>query len=249
MTGERIQIPPKVGHHQSASEAPFKWCFGGGSMMAEHWMLAWKFCDFHSWPVLLRNPITVWFYRGPDPCPLPPALLRIRACLELSRIDLILKSNAPAHEILYLSHLRANLSTKTKYKTSSHAEFARTSINRKYLCVCVINENLPQNLSFFSIPYQSMYIVYSKKHLQKCVHGTRMPPPPPYCQIRINKELSLTKGNNSLRPEAIWAILKLEHILVLKVTKFHRTIIKTIHVREQTSFQPMIFHKLRAITP
>ena len=33
------------------------------------------------------------------------------------------------------------------------------------------------------------------------------------------------------------------------VTKFHRIIIKTIHVREQTPFQPMIFHKLRAITP
>ena len=33
------------------------------------------------------------------------------------------------------------------------------------------------------------------------------------------------------------------------VTKFHRIIIKTICVRKQTSFQPMIFHKLRAITP
>ena len=48
----------------------------------------------------------------------------------------------------------------------------------------------------------------------------------------------------------IWAILKLEHIMVLNnVTKFHRIIIKSIHVREQTSFQPMIFHKLRAISP
>ena len=32
------------------------------------------------------------------------------------------------------------------------------------------------------------------------------------------------------------------------VTKFRRIIIKTIHVREQTSFQLMIFYKLRAIT-
>ena len=48
----------------------------------------------------------------------------------------------------------------------------------------------------------------------------------------------------------IWAILKLEHITVLDIVpKFNRIIIKTIHVREQTSFQPMIFHKLRAITP
>ena len=31
-------------------------------------------------------------------------------------------------------------------------------------------------------------------------------------------------------------------------TKFHIVIIKTIHLREQTSFQLMIFHKLRAIT-
>ena len=48
----------------------------------------------------------------------------------------------------------------------------------------------------------------------------------------------------------IWAILKLEHIMVFdNATKFHRIIIKTIHVKEQTSFQRMIFHKLRAITP
>ena len=33
------------------------------------------------------------------------------------------------------------------------------------------------------------------------------------------------------------------------VTKFHRIIIETIHLREQTLFQPTIFHKLRAITP
>ena len=47
----------------------------------------------------------------------------------------------------------------------------------------------------------------------------------------------------------IFAILKVEDIMVLNnVTKFHRIIIKTIHLREQTSFQPAIFHKLRAIT-
>ena len=47
----------------------------------------------------------------------------------------------------------------------------------------------------------------------------------------------------------IWAILKFEDIMVLNVTKFHRIIIKTIHLREQTSFQPTIFHKLRSIIP
>ena len=47
------------------------------------------------------------------------------------------------------------------------------------------------------------------------------------CQIRINGELSLTKGNNSRRHDAIWAILKPEHIMVLNnVTKFHKILIK-----------------------
>ena len=55
---------------------------------------------------------------------------------------------------------------------------------------------------------------------------------PRYCQICINKELSLTKGNNSWRHNAIWAILKLENIMVLNnVTKFHRIIIKAIHLK------------------
>ena len=49
-----------------------------------------------------------------------------------------------------------------------------------------------------------------------------------------NRELSLTKGNNSRRHDAIWVILKLEHNMVLNVTKFHRFIIKTIHVRAIT---------------
>ena len=71
-----------------------------------------------------------------------------------------------------------------------------------------------------------------------------------YCQICINRELSLTKGNNSCRHDAIWTILKLEDIMALNnVTRFHRIIIKTIHLREQTLFQQTIFHKLRAITP
>ena len=38
-------------------------------------------------------------------------------------------------------------------------------------------------------------------------------------------------------------------VLNYNVTKFHRIIIKTIHAKEQMSFQSMIFHKLRAITP
>ena len=73
---------------------------------------------------------------------------------------------------------------------------------------------------------------------------------PRYCQIRINRKLSLTKGKNSWRHDAIRDILKIKDIMVLNnVTMFHRIIIKTIQLREQTSFQPTIFHKLRAITP
>ena len=33
MRGEMIQIPLKAGHHQPASETPFKWRFAGGPMM------------------------------------------------------------------------------------------------------------------------------------------------------------------------------------------------------------------------
>ena len=53
---------------------------------------------------------------------------------------------------------------------------------------------------------------------------------PRYCQIRINRELSLTKGNNSLKHGDISTIIKLEeNIIVLNnMTKFHRILIKTI---------------------
>ena len=34
--GERIQIPLEMGHHRPASEAPFKWRFAGGPMVAQH---------------------------------------------------------------------------------------------------------------------------------------------------------------------------------------------------------------------
>ena len=68
---------------------------------------------------------------------------------------------------------------------------------------------------------------------------------PHYCQIRINRELSLTKGNNSLKHGAILTIIKLEEtIMVLNnVTKFHRILIKTIQLREQILFKTVLFHK------
>ena len=71
---------------------------------------------------------------------------------------------------------------------------------------------------------------------------------PCYFQIRIYRELSLTKGNNSFKHGAIQTIIKLEeNIMVLNnVTKFHKILIKTIRLREQ--FKTVIFHKQRAIT-
>ena len=50
----------------------------------------------------------------------------------------------------------------------------------------------------------------------------------------------------------IRAILDLEEEIMVfnnETIKFHSVIIETIHLSEQTLFQPMIFHKLRAITP
>ena len=34
--GERIQIPLYAGLHRPTSETPFKWCFAGVPMMAQH---------------------------------------------------------------------------------------------------------------------------------------------------------------------------------------------------------------------
>ena len=61
---ERIQIPLKAGHHRPASETPF-----------ECWLVS--FVTFlgiqtRSEPVLLKNPISLWFFTGWvwTPCPL-----------------------------------------------------------------------------------------------------------------------------------------------------------------------------------
>ena len=73
---------------------------------------------------------------------------------------------------------------------------------------------------------------------------------PRYCQIRINRELSLAKGNNSSRHDAIWAILKLEDIMVLNnVTKFHK--LRAITPKSMAQYRPLsnlknvtTFHKI-----
>ena len=58
------------------------------------------------------------------------------------------------------------------------------------------------------------------------------------------------KGHNCWKHGAIWIITELEEgIIVLNnVTKFHKIVIKSIRLRERTSFQMVHFHKQRAIT-
>ena len=47
----------------------------------------------------------------------------------------------------------------------------------------------------------------------------------------------------------MWTIIKLEDIIVLNnVTKFHKSVIKNIQLREPTLFQMVNFHNQRAIT-
>ena len=53
-----------------------------------------------------------------------------------------------------------------------------------------------------------------------------------------------------MKKSTIWTIIELsEEIMVLNnVTNFHKILIKTIRLREWTSFQMVNFHKQRAIT-
>ena len=48
--GMRIQIPLIAGNHRLTSETTLKWRFARGPTVAEHQMLAWKFCDFSGNP-------------------------------------------------------------------------------------------------------------------------------------------------------------------------------------------------------
>ena len=66
MSGERIQIPLKAGHHRSASETPFfKWRLAGGPIIPNTECRLGR----GSGPVLPRNPIALRFDRGSGPPP------------------------------------------------------------------------------------------------------------------------------------------------------------------------------------
>ena len=62
-------------------------------------------------------------------------------------------------------------------------------------------------------------------------------------------KISSTKGHNSYKHNAIWIIIKLDgDIMVLNnVTKFHKILMKTFQLREQTCLQTVNLHKQRAI--
>ena len=77
LRGKRVQIPLKACHFRPASETPFK---NGVSLACRWWpnIECWlgsfeTFENFRgSGPVLLRNPISLWFFRGRVRIPCPP---------------------------------------------------------------------------------------------------------------------------------------------------------------------------------
>ena len=83
---EKIQIQLLAGYHRSASETPFKWRFAGVPMMAqlEFWLGSFVILR-GSGPVLLRNPIFLWFQAGPGP-PVPTLWIRKGHCVTLNKV-------------------------------------------------------------------------------------------------------------------------------------------------------------------
>ena len=69
-------------------------------------------------------------------------------------------------------------------------------------------------------------------------------------RVITTKSMVLYGPLSNLKNGVIWTIIELEEdIMVLnKVTKFHKILIKSIRLRERTSFQMVNFHKQRAIT-
>ena len=68
MKGRRIKIPLLAGHHRPASETPLKWRADDGPTLNAGLVALWFLRG--SVPVLLRNPIFLWFSGGgggPDP--------------------------------------------------------------------------------------------------------------------------------------------------------------------------------------
>ena len=63
--------------------------------------------------------------------------------------------------------------------------------------------------------------------------------------VKLNAPAIVMGGGGHKKGHNLVKIL----LIISNFSKFHRIIIKTIHLREQMSFQPTIFHKLRAITP
>ena len=60
-----LQKPPKAGNYRPASETPLKWRLAGGPIMAHIECWLGSFVIFRgSGPVLIGNPMNLWFFRG-----------------------------------------------------------------------------------------------------------------------------------------------------------------------------------------
>ena len=92
--GERIQIPPIAGHHRPASETPFKWCFAGMPIMAQHWIFI-IFQGIRAATSIAKKPYS-FVICGPDPLSPPPLDPRM------------------GHEILVSIKRRADVSSRTR---------------------------------------------------------------------------------------------------------------------------------------
>ena len=81
MRGGSIQVTIKAAIIGSASKTPFKWRFTGGPMMVQQMNAALRaFLFFRgSGPVLLRNPIFLWVFRGSGP-PVHPLVPHMSYC-------------------------------------------------------------------------------------------------------------------------------------------------------------------------
>ena len=103
LVNEWIQIQLKSSHHQPARETPFKWHFAGVPMMVQHWMLA---SLRGSRPVMLRDPIFLWFFRGGGGSgpPVPPLDLHMKCMLGVLKLmgNVFVKCVNFMHKILAL---------------------------------------------------------------------------------------------------------------------------------------------------
>ena len=107
MSGERIQISLKAGHHRPASGTPFKWPFAGGRCLPniECWLVSFVIFQGLRTSIAKKPCSIVIFQKGGDPDPNP---LWIRVCYR-SYIPMIL------NEYSIVDHCRVGRSLKAMF--------------------------------------------------------------------------------------------------------------------------------------